>query len=191
MSGFTRDTKHYGDRLVYEALRSKWHRYHTHCGCLNNWITHHAEPAGFTVIREGSGFVALTGPGLTDDVDETRLTTNALWVAVTGKPGTQDWYEPVRVIDRSTTADSPARKPAEQGSQTRRRSAKSDPVTAAQVRYLTSLITKTSKDRFDSEFAAAIKGTSIAARGKREKTLTAVKRLTKPAATKLINGLLV
>ncbi len=194
MSGFTRDTKHYGDRLVYEALLSKWSRYHAHCGCANNWITHHAEPAGFTVVREGSGFVALIGPGLTENVDETRLTANALWEAVTGKTGTQDWYESVHVIDRSTAADSPATKPTEQGSQparSRRRSTRNDPVTAAQVRYLTKLITKASKDRFDSEFAAAIEGTSIAPRGPREKTMQAVKRLTKPAASKLINGLLV
>ncbi|MFD3421022.1 hypothetical protein [Streptomyces decoyicus] len=34
MSGFTRDTKYYGDRLVYEPLESKWGRYHaTHCRC--------------------------------------------------------------------------------------------------------------------------------------------------------------
>ena len=28
MSGFTRDTQRYGDKLVYEALGSKWRRYH-------------------------------------------------------------------------------------------------------------------------------------------------------------------
>ncbi|MEV4182914.1 hypothetical protein AB0J28_15915 [Streptosporangium canum] len=34
MSGFTRDTQRYGDKLVYEALGSKWRRYHdTHCRC--------------------------------------------------------------------------------------------------------------------------------------------------------------
>jgi hypothetical protein len=38
------------------------------------------------VVREGNGFVALTSPGLTEDVDEAALTTNALWMAVTGEP---------------------------------------------------------------------------------------------------------
>jgi len=34
MSGFTRDRRRYGDRLVYEALENKWQRYHgRHCGC--------------------------------------------------------------------------------------------------------------------------------------------------------------
>ncbi|MBF6272893.1 MULTISPECIES: hypothetical protein [Nocardia] len=105
MSGFTRDTYHYGDKLVYEALHSKWDRYHsTHCQCGQDWITAHAEPAGFTVVRSDSGFTSLTGPGLTEGVDESTLTANALWEAVTGKPGTQDWYEQVRVVDRSPEA---------------------------------------------------------------------------------------
>lgn len=33
------------------------------------------------MIREGSGFVVLVGPGFADDVDESSLTTNALWEA--------------------------------------------------------------------------------------------------------------
>ena len=94
-----RDTQHYGDRLAYEALGSKWRRYHdNHCGFGQNWVTVHAERAGFAVVRSGSGWVALTGPGLTEGVDESALTANALWEAVTGKPGTQDWYESVKVI---------------------------------------------------------------------------------------------
>jgi hypothetical protein len=100
-----RDTQHYGDRLAYEALGSKWRRYHdNHCGFGQNWVTVHAERAGFAVVRSGSGWVALTGPGLTEGVDESALTANALWEAVTGKPGTQDWYESVKVIDRSELA---------------------------------------------------------------------------------------
>ncbi|MBE1582901.1 hypothetical protein ACFPOI_59280 [Nonomuraea angiospora] len=60
MSGCTRDTKRYGDKLVYEALGSKWRHYHdTHCRCGLNWVTEHAEPAGFTVVRSGTGWVAL------------------------------------------------------------------------------------------------------------------------------------
>lgn len=105
MSGFTRDPKHYGDRLVYEASLSKWNRYHSRCDCGNDWVTQHAEPAGFTVARQGNGFVALTGPGLTEDVDEDRLTTNALWKVVTGQEGTQDWFEPVKTINRSEKAE--------------------------------------------------------------------------------------
>ncbi len=70
MSGFTRNPKYYGDRLVYEALLTRWGRYHARCGCKNNRITLHAETAGFTVVRQGSGFVALVVPGLTEDVDE-------------------------------------------------------------------------------------------------------------------------
>ena len=104
MSGFTRDSKHYGDRLVYESLGSKWARYHARCGCGQDWVSAHAEPAGFTVVRKGSGFVALVGPGLTEGVDEEKLTTNALWQAVTGTPGSQDWYESVRVFERPAQA---------------------------------------------------------------------------------------
>ncbi|WP_410646518.1 hypothetical protein [Amycolatopsis sp. cmx-4-54] len=162
MSGFTRDPKYYGDRLVYEALLTKWGRYHARCGCKNNWITDHAESAGFTVVRQGSGFVALVGPDLTEDVDETRLTTNALWKAVTGEKGAQDWFEPVRVIDRSEKAEAERKAVNDQVHGQRREraaAAKAEPVTEAQLRYLTKLITKASKERFNDEFAAAIKGT--------------------------------
>ncbi|MFD2813313.1 hypothetical protein ACFSZT_28295 [Prauserella oleivorans] len=193
MSGFTRDSRYYGDRLVYEALLSKWSRYHARCRCGNNWITQHAEPAGFTVVRRGSGFVALTGPGLTEDVDESRLTANALWEAVTGEKGTQAWFEPVRTIDRSEKAEA-ARKTAaprpNRQPQARTTTTKNEPITDKQLRYLTTLITKASKDRFNAEFAAAIKGTTVKPRGPQERTMQAVKRLTKPAARKLITGLL-
>jgi hypothetical protein len=60
----------------------------------------------------------------------------------------------------------------------------------AQLRYLTRLITKASKDRFNAELAAAIDGTTIARRGAEEKTMQAVNRLSKTAACKLISGLL-
>jgi hypothetical protein len=96
MSGFTRGGR-YGDRLVYEALLSKWDRYHGHCSCGQDWITAHAEPAGFEVIASGSGWVALVGAGLTINVDETALTTDALWVAVTQRPASRTWHEKVRV----------------------------------------------------------------------------------------------
>ena len=98
MSGFTRSTRRYGDQLVYEALESKWSRYHVrHCGCELPWLDH-AVAAGFKAIIR-SGYVVLTGPGLTEGVDESSLTTDALWKAVTGKPGSQGWSEPVRVMD--------------------------------------------------------------------------------------------
>lgn len=194
MSGFTRDPKYYVDRLVYEALRSKWSRYHARCDCGNDWITHHALPAGFTVVREGAGFVALVGPDLTENVDETRLTTNALWEAVTGEPGTQGWFEPAIVIDRGEQAEAERKAENDRLYRPPRRqraaAAKSEPITEAQLRYLTTLVTKASKERFDAEFAAAIKGTTIAARTPEEKTMYAVKRLSKGAARKLITGLL-
>ena len=92
MSGFTHNPKRYGDRLVYEALMTKWRRHHDrHCGCGLDWVTAHAEPAGFTVLHHAGSWVALVGPGLTEDVDTSTLTTNALWEAVTGKPGNQTW----------------------------------------------------------------------------------------------------
>jgi hypothetical protein len=43
--------------------------------------------------------------------------------------------------------------------------AKAEPVTEAQLGYLTTLITKAGKDRFNAEFVAAIKGATIDARG--------------------------
>lgn len=56
--------------------------------CTGNWVDH-AVAAGFSVVHKGRSFVALTGPGLTEGVDESRLTANALWEAVTGRPGAQ------------------------------------------------------------------------------------------------------
>ena len=97
MSGFTRGGR-YGDRLVYEALQSKWVRYHRHCTCGKDWVEAHAIPAGFTVVKSGGGWVGLIGPGLTEGVDEDKLTVNALWEAVTGRPGSQTWYEDVSVL---------------------------------------------------------------------------------------------
>lgn len=96
MSGFTREPRRYGDRLVYLALQLKWQRYHQRCGCGRDWVQAHAVPAGFTVVDEGHGWVTLVGAGLTENVDEERLTTNALWEAVTGIPGQQTSYERVR-----------------------------------------------------------------------------------------------
>jgi hypothetical protein len=65
---------------------------------------------------------------------------------------------------------------------------RSEPITEAQLRYLTSLITKAS-NRFNAAFAAAITGTTIAPRGPQERTMQAVKRLTKTAASRLITSL--
>lgn len=69
-------------------------------------LTTHAVPAGFTVLPRGkTGYYGLVGPGLTEGGDEATLTTNALWEAVTAQPGTQNWYETVRVICRSKEAE--------------------------------------------------------------------------------------
>lgn len=192
MSGFTRDTKYYGDRLVYEALGSKWGRYHgTHCGCELYWVTEHAEPAGFTVVREGNSWVALVGPGLTEGVDEAALTANALWEAVTGKPG-KGWIETVQVIDRSPEAE--AKRKAENdaayaGRRERAAQSKKEPASAAQLRYLNTLVAKAGRERFDEAFNKAVKGTGIDPRGTEEKTGQALGRLTKAAARKLITAL--
>jgi len=108
VSGVARNRKRYGDdRLVYEVLESTWWRYHArHCPgtpereCTGDWLDH-AVAAGFTVIRYGRGgrYVALTGPGLTEGVDEAALTANASWEVVTGKPGSQTWTESVTVFE--------------------------------------------------------------------------------------------
>lgn len=194
MSGFARDTKYYGDRLVYEPLESKWAGYHArHCGCGQDWLTAHVVPAGFTVIPRGkSGYYRLVGPGLTEGVDESVLTTNALWEAVTGKPGTQTWYESVNVTCRSPDAEA-ARKAENERIYGPRREraekAKNELATAAQLKYLATLAEKVGKERFDAEFAEAVKGTGIEPRAPRERTATASKRLTKAVARKLISAL--
>ncbi len=195
MSGFTRDTKYYGDRLVYEPLESKWSRYHaTHCGCGQEWLTAHAIPAGFEVLPRGTtGYYGLTGPGLTEGVDEDALTTNVLWEAVTGQPGTQAWYETVRVVCRSEKSEA-ARKAENDRIYGPRREravkAKTEPATDKQINYLNTLVAKVGREQFDAEFAKAIKGTDIKPRSPREKTTTVTKRLTKSSARKLISALL-
>ncbi|MET9436908.1 hypothetical protein [Streptomyces sp. NPDC006551] len=199
MSGFARDPKYYGDRLVYEPLESKWSRYHaTHCGCGQDWLTAHAIPAGFTIIPRGkTGYYGLVGPGLTEGVDETALTANALWEAVTGKPGTQTWHEQVHVTCRSPEAEA-ARKAANDAyygkireeSAKRQAASRKTPATAKQLKYLASLAEKVGKERFDAEFAKAVEGTDIAPRALRERTTTASKRLTIAAARQLIAALL-
>ncbi|MFI2189079.1 hypothetical protein [Streptomyces sioyaensis] len=194
MSGFTRDTKYYGDRLVYEPLESKWGRYHaTHCGCGEDWLTAHAIPAGFTVLPRGkTGYYGLVGPGLTEGIDEEKLTTNALWEAVTSTPGTQHWYETVRVVCRSEEAEAKRKAENERVYGPRREraaKAKKEPATPAQLKYLTSLAEKVGKERFDTDFIKAVKGTDIKPRAPRERTTTAAKRLTKAAARKLISAL--
>lgn len=192
MSGFTRDTRWYGDRLVYEALLSKWGRYHDrHCGCAEDWVASHALPAGFEVVRVGSGFIALTGPGLTEDVDEQQLTTNALWEALTGTPGA-GWAETITVVDRGEAAerDRRAANAAHYAPRkARTAAAKVEPATEAQLRYLRSLAAKVGPDRFAEEFDAAIKRTAIAAREPAERPETMIQRLTKATARTLITTL--
>lgn len=198
MSGFVRDTKYYGDRLVYEPLESKWSRYHaTHCGCGQDWLTAHAIPAGFTVLPRGrTRYYGLVGPGLTEDVDESALTANALWEAVTGKPGTQTWHEGVQITCRSPESEA-KRKAANdeyygrirEESAKRKAAAQKTPITPAQLKYLTRLVEQLGTKRFDAEYVKAVKGTTIKPRAPRERTATAAKRLTKAAAHKLIGAL--
>ena len=193
MSGFTRDTKYYGDQLVYEALGSEWGRYHsTHCGCGRDWVSAHAESAGFTVVRSGSGFVALTGPGLTKGVDESALTVDALWEAVTGKPG-KGRTEQIRVVDRSekTEDEHKAENDRVHGARRERAAVKArgESATDKQIRYLITLASKVRRDRFDAEFNKAAMDTGVAPRGRDETTQAAVRRLTKATAHKLIAAL--
>jgi hypothetical protein len=182
---------------VYELLESKWSHYHaTHCGCGQDWLTAHAIPAGFTVLPRGkTGYYGLVGPGLTEGVHESVLTADALWTAVTGKPGA-GWTETVQVTDRSPEAEAhrKAANDAHYGwireeSAARKAAAKKDPATAAQLKYLTSLAASAGTERFDAEFVRAVKVTDIKPRAPRERTATASKRLTKAAARKLISAL--
>lgn len=193
MSGFTRDPRKYGDRLVYEALLSKWQRYHSRCGCGQDWVTAHAEPAGFTVVRQGAGYVTLVGPGLTEGVDEDALTTNALWEAVTGTEGAQGWFETVQVFQPLDPEAEKARKAVNDAAwaQKRERSAaaKTEPLTDPQLRYLSSLVTKVSRERFDDDFDRAHKGSSVEARSPEEEPQQVIGRLTKDVARKLITAL--
>ncbi len=193
MSGFTRDPLHYGDELVYEALQGKWRRYHQYCGCGQDWVEAHAIPAGFRVVRRRPGFVALVGPGLTEGVDEERLTTNALWEAVVGAPGGQDWFEQVHVferspeeLDRSAPRRQPARDPERRDWEAK---ARKEPVTEAQARYLASLASKISRERFDELYAAAAQRSGIEQRQPEEKTAAMIARLTKATARQLITSL--
>lgn len=113
MSGFVRGGRRYGNRLVYEAQLSRWERHHNrHCRCGQDWLTDHLQRAGLTVLASGYGWAAIVGPGLTEGVDESQLTVNALWEAVTGKPGTQTWYERVQELP-----DAPPKPRAKPGSQ--------------------------------------------------------------------------
>ncbi|MFG2600687.1 hypothetical protein [Streptomyces sp. NPDC048462] len=194
MSGFARDPKYYGDRLVYEPLERKWAGYHArHCGCGRDWLEAHAVPAGFTVIPRGkSGYYGLVGPGLTEGVDEEKLTADALWEAVTGKAGTQTWFESVHITCRSPEAEA-ARKAENERIYAPRREraekAKTEKATPKQVEYLTTLAEKLGKERFDDEFAKVIKGSDIEPRTPRQHCATAAKRLTKARARQLITAL--
>lgn len=135
---------------------------------------------------------------LTEGVDEEALTTNALWKAVTGADGTQDWFETVRVLDRTAPAKldpeaEKARKEANaaQYAQKRERSAaaKTEPLTEPQLKYLSSLATKVGRERFDEDFARARAGSTVEARMPEETTQQVVERLTKDVARKVITAL--
>lgn len=116
------------------------------------------------------------GPGLTEGVDESALTANALWEAVTGKPGTQTWHEGVHITCRSPESEG-KRKAANdeyygrirEESAKRKAVAQKTPITDAQLKYLTRLVEKAGKERFDAEFTKAVKGTDIKPRAPRER----------------------
>ncbi|MCX2968206.1 MULTISPECIES: hypothetical protein [Streptomyces] len=111
---------------------------------------------------------------------------------MTGKPGTQTWYESVHVTCRSPESEAARKEHYEQiyaPAQERRKQAKTKPATEAQVRYLTTLAERVGKERFDAEYAKAIKGSDIAPRAPRQRCATAAKRLTKTRARKLITAL--
>ncbi|MGW6405037.1 hypothetical protein [Streptomyces sp. NPDC055134] len=150
-------------------------------------------PGEFTVIPRGkTGYYGLVGPGLTEGVDESALTANALWEAVTGKPSTQTWHESVQVTCRSPVAEANRKAANERIYGPRRERAaqtKTEPATPAQLKYLTTLAEKVGRERFDAEFVKAVKGTGVEPRAPRERTTTAAKRLTKAAARKLISAL--
>lgn len=144
------------------------------------------------IPRGRTGYYGLVGPGLTEDVDEEKPTANALWEAVTGKPGAQTWYESVHVTCRTPEAEAARKAENERVYGPRREravQAKTEPATEAQLKYLATLVDKVGKNRFDAEFANAVKGTGIEPRRPRERAATAVKRLTKAAARKLITGI--
>ncbi|WP_309030897.1 hypothetical protein [Streptomyces alfalfae] len=100
-------------------------------------------------------------------MDEERLTADALWEAVTGKPGAQTWYESVHITCRSPEAEA-ARKAENERIYAPRREraekAKTELATEAQVKYLITLAEKVGKERFDAEFAKVIRGSDIAPR---------------------------
>lgn len=144
------------------------------------------------IPRGRTGYYGLVGPGLTEGVDEEKLTADALWEAVTGKPGAQTWYESVHITCRSPEAEA-ARKAENERiyapQRERAEKAKTELTTEAQVKYLTTLAEKVGKERFDAEFAKVIKGSDIAPRAPRQRCATAAKQLTKARARKLITAL--
>lgn len=190
MPGFLRDAKLYGDRLVYRAVANTWSGHHAaYCGCGQDWVSAHAIPAGMSVLHEGAGVVVLVGPGLTEGVDERFLTANALWKAVTGTPGTQDWTEPATVVDRSPAAE--ARRQAVTDAANARQcaeraAAKLVPASAAQRRYLADLAASVGPDRFAAAFDKAVARHDIEPMGPDETPEQAAARLTNPVARKLI-----
>ncbi|MFC5664349.1 hypothetical protein ACFP3U_15315 [Kitasatospora misakiensis] len=165
-------------------------------GCGQDWLTAHAIPAGFTVLPRGkTGYYGLVGPGLTEGVDESQLTNDALWTAVTGQPGA-GWVERVQVTCRSE--ESEAKRKAEndahygrlrEESAARKKASAVEPASPAQARYLLTLAEKAGEPAFTAQFDKAITGTAIKPRRAKEDVQKAIGRLTKAAARKLISAL--
>ncbi|MET8130288.1 hypothetical protein [Streptomyces sp. NPDC005231] len=119
------------------------------------------------------------------------LTANALWEAVTGKPG-EGWAETVHVMDRSEASEKERKAEKDAAYADRRERAaqsKKDPATPAQLKYLNTLVAKAGRERFDTGFNKAVKGTGVAQRGTDEKTGQVLGRLTKATARNLITTL--
>jgi hypothetical protein len=100
MSGLTRDAKHFGGQLVYEALYAK--RAPITAAVVpggQDWVQAHALTAGCRVAREGNGLVALVGPALTVGVNEDQLTVDALRSGRQLTSG-KTWTERGHALDR-------------------------------------------------------------------------------------------
>ncbi|MFE4579513.1 hypothetical protein [Streptomyces chartreusis] len=87
---------------------------------------------------------------------------------MTGEPDTQTWYEQAHITCRSPQAEA-ARKASHDEyygrirdeSAKRKTVAQKTPITDVQLKYLTRLIEQLGIERFDAEYAKAIKGTTI------------------------------
>jgi hypothetical protein len=159
--------------------------------CEEDRLSAHAEPAGFMVVRDGGGFVALTGPGLTEGVNESPLTTDALWLVVTGKPGEggSSPSTPSTAVPPQRPCATPTTTPTTRSCGSEPPGPKIEPASAAQTRYLDNLTARVSRDQLQTEYDRAVKGTGIAPLQTNEEPGPALRQLTKAAARRLNTAL--